>query len=160
MNEIIETIPVTSMVNCTICLILPEYHYERTWPRKGVTIQVRKDALVNSFYQPGVEFMFKQGMLYVEDKDTRVLLGLEGDEVEKELIKLDDKLLSRIVKLMPISEVKTTLDQLTPTQKQEVARYAVANYGDLKMDRIELFKEALNIDIPKAVEMKKGFEGV
>ena len=156
MNEVIEMVNVTSMVNCTINLILPEYHYERTWPRKGVTLKVRKDYLVDSFYQTGVENLFKMGFLYCEDKDTRILLGLEEEDGTSEIAKLDDKLLKRIIGPMPVSEVEKTFEGLTPTQREEVARYAVENINSVTYQRVELLSKLTGVKITKAVELKEG----
>ena len=157
-------VPVISMVRGINILYLPEYHYSRTWPKKGTKIMVDREILANSIYQPGVERMFTEGNLWIDDQEFRIELGLEtapveGDEVEaKTLVKLDDKLLNRIIKLMPVSEVKATIETLSPAQRLEVADYAVEHYQDLKMDRIEVLTKLCDTDILKAVEMKKGFE--
>ena len=108
--------------------------------------------------------MFTEGNLWIDDADFRKELGLETDAVEgedleqKTLILLDDKLLNRIIKLMPPIEVESTLKQLSPAQCLEVADYAVQHYGDLKMDRIELLSKYCDTDILKAIEMRKALE--
>lgn len=162
MNE--RFVPVVSMMRGTTILSIPEFHYKRVWPKKGARIMVDKEVLLNSIYHPGVERMFTEGNLWIDDADFRKELGLETDAVEgedleqKTLILLDDKLLNRIIKLMPPIEVESTLKQLSPAQCLEVADYAVQHYGDLKMDRIELLSKYCDTDILKAIEMRKALE--
>ena len=53
--------------------------------------------------------MFKQGLLYIEDMNFKIELGLEqeGTEVPTEIIPVDEKYLNRVLKLMPIAEIKS-----------------------------------------------------
>lgn len=161
-------VPVISMMRGTTILSLPEYHYERTWPSKGTKIMIDREILLATIYQPGVQRLFTEGNLWVDDKDFRIELGLEspeedeadaqGTETSSSLIKLDDNMLNRIVKLMPVVEVEKTLKQLSESQRLEVADYAVDHYLDLKMDRIDMLSEYCHTDIIKAVNMKKDLE--
>lgn len=157
-------VPVVSYSRGRVVLVLPTYHYRRVWPKKGARVMVDKDILSSSIYDAGVETMFKEGMLWIDDKDFRIELGLEQPEIEGEepaepsIILLDDKLLQRIIKLMPVAEVKLTLDKLNRDQLSEVADYAVAHYDELKMDRVDLLTEKTGINILKAIEFKKDME--
>ena len=159
-------VPVISMMRGTTILSLPEYHYERTWPNKGAKVLVDREVLMATIYQPGVQRMFTEGNLWIDDKDFRIELGLEspeeaaadGEDALQGLIKLDDNMLNRIVKLMPVVEVEKTLKQLSEAQRLEVADYAVDHYLDLKMDRIDLLSKYCDTDIIKAVNMKKDLE--
>lgn len=159
-------VPVISMSNCTVILTLPEYHYERIWPRKGARLMIDKEILSNSIYNPGVERLFTEGLLYIDDKQLRIDFGFEQEEVEGEegalparsIIVLDDKMMNRIVKLMPMADIQEIVPKLTNTQKLELVDYAVAHYIDLKMDRVEYLSKECGISILQAVEMKKAME--
>lgn len=161
MND--KYVPVISMTRGTIILSLPEYHYSRTWPKKGTRIMVDREILENSIYKPGVERLFTEGNLWIDDENFRIELGLQqpaesGTPEEEQLICLDNNMLNRIIKLMPVVDVENTLKKLTTTQRIEVANYAVEHYTDLKMDRIDILSKYTQIDILKAINVEKDME--
>lgn len=162
MNEK-QFINVKSLTNGIVVMTNPEYHFRQVWPRKGTVLRIDKEILTASFYRLGTQRLFSEGNLYIEDKQTRIDLGLESDGSDgsevKELIVLDDKMLNRIVKLMPAIEVKTLVPKLSPTQLSELSDYALEHYTDLNMDKIDIITKATGINLLQAIDMKKAFAG-
>lgn len=158
MNDIVY---VTSMASAIVGFSIPERHFTRSWPKKGARLPVEKDILREAIYQPGVEYLFKQGHLYIEDHAFKVEIGLEEEgttPATAAVIALDDKLAMRIIKLMPLNEVKTTLDRLTEDQKRELFNFALAHHKDLDKSRVDLIDEACNVDIMRAIKLRKEME--
>ena len=158
MNDIVY---VTSMANAIVGFSIPERHFSRTWQKKGAKLPVEKDILREAIYQPGVEYLFKQGHLYIEDHAFKVELGLEEEgstPATATIIALDDKLAMRIIKLMPLSEVKPILDKLTSDQKRELFNFALAHHKDLDKSRVDLIDEACGVDIMRAIKLRKEME--
>ena len=158
MNDMVY---ITSMADAIVGFSIPERHYSKSWPKKGARLPVEKNILREAIYQPGVEYLFKSGILYIEDMDFKIELGLEEEGVNENtanILKLDDKLAARIIKLMPINEAKATLAKLSPDQKQELFVYAVNHYGDLDMSRIDLINNTCGVDLLKAIQAKKDLE--
>lgn len=159
-----NTVAVISRSNSKIALVLPHDHFSREWPRKGATIMIPKEILINNIYNPGVERLFTQGFLYIMDEKFRQELGLEQPPVVDEkgkvisegikLVSLDDDYLNRIIKLMPVYEAKSVVEKLSYNQKLEVAEYAVKHYADLNIDKANMLTECTGINILKAVEMQ------
>ena len=106
-----EKVIVTSMVNGIVGITLPNSRIKKIWPKKNTKLPVDKDLLREAIYEPGVEYLFKNGILYIEDMDFKIELGLEpeGAKAPTEIIPVDEKYLNRILKLMPLSEMKTAI---------------------------------------------------
>ena len=145
-----DKVYVTSMVGGLVkCM-------RKTWPRKGTKLPIEKDLLREAIYEPGVEFMFKNGILYIDDMDFKIELGLEeeGTKTPTNIIALDEKYMNRIMRLMPLAEMRTTVIKLTDNQKRELIDYA-SGQNDLSMDRLNILKELTGIDVLKVIELKR-----
>ena len=150
-----EKVMVTSMVNGIIGINRPEYRLVKTWPQKGAKLPIEKEALRQAIYEPGVEYMFKKGMLYIDDMDFKIELGLEeeGTKAPTAIIPVDEKYLERVLKRMPLREMKEAIKAMNDNQKRELVDYATEQ-NDIQLDRINAIKELTGIDLFKVIELK------
>lgn len=152
-----DNVNVTSMVSGKVIIKLPQngYFIKKIWPRKGTKMPISKEALREAIYQPGVEYMFKNGMLYIDDMDFKIELGLEeeGAKAPTAVIPVDEKYLERVLKRMPVSEMKQAIKSMNENQRQEMIDYA-SNQNDIQIDRINAIKEITKIDLFKVIELK------
>ena len=148
-----EKVMVTSMVGGTISASSLEH---RVWNKKGQKLPVSKDVLREAIYEPGVEYMFKKGILYIDDMDFKIELGLEseGTTTPTEILPVDDKYLNRVLKLMPIAEMKTAIDKMSIVQKQELVDYA-SKQNDIQLDRLAIVSDKCKVDILKTIELNR-----
>ena len=146
-----DKVMVTSMVGGTISVSALNH---RVWNKKGQKLPVSKDILREAIYEPGVEYMFKKGILYIEDMDFKIELGLEaeGTKAPTEILPMDEKFMNRVLKLMPVSEMKTTIDKMTMVQKQELVDFAVKQ-NDISLDRIKIVSDKCGVDILKTISL-------
>lgn len=146
-----DKVMVTSMVGGTISVSALNH---RVWNKKGQKLPVSKDILREAIYEPGVEYMFKKGILYIEDMDFKIELGLEaeGTNVPTEILPMDEKFMNRVLKLMPVPEMKTTIDKMTMVQKQELVDFAVKQ-NDISLDRIKIVSDKCGVDILKTISL-------
>ena len=151
-----DKVIVTSMVSGNVGLTLPHLRFSKTWPKKGTKIAVDKEILKEAMYEAGVEYMFREGILYIEDMDFKIELGLESEEakVPTEIIPVDDKYLNRVLKLMPLVEMKSVVGKMNSTQKAELVDYAI-DQNDIQLDRIKVISDLCGVDILKAIELKR-----
>lgn len=151
-----DKVIVTSMVNGLISINRPEHRLVKVWPKKGTKLPVEKDALREAIYEPGVEYMFKNGMLYIDDMAFKIELGLEeeGTEEPTAIVPVDEKYLERVLKRMPLIEMKAAIRAMNDEQKHEMLDYA-SEQDDIKMDRIYAIKEITGADLFKVIELKK-----
>ena len=151
-----ERVMVTSMVSGRIGLVLPRLHINKVWPKKGTKLPVEKDVLREAIYEPGVEYMFKQGLLYIDDMDFKIELGLEeeGTKAPTNVIPMDEKYMSRVLKLMPIAEMKKAIGGMNDNQKRELIDFA-SEQNDISFDRMDVIKKLTGIDVVKVIELKR-----
>lgn len=151
-----DKVIVTSMVNGLVSINLPQHHLVRAWPQKGAKLPVDKDALREAIYEPGVEYMFKNGMLYIDDMDFKIELGLEeeGAKVPTAIVPVDEKYLERLLKRMPLVEMKAAIKNMNGEQKHELIDYA-SKQGDIQMDRIAAIREITGTDLFEVIKLKK-----
>lgn len=153
MNE--NMITVTSMCNSTIIIYEPELQLKKTWPKIGSRQIVDRDTLIRAFYEPSVEFLFKEGILTTDDKQFLKETGLMTEEDVPVVVQVSESFFNRMIKLMPFSEFKTELGKLTKTQISDLSEYAIEHYQDLKMDRIDILSKISGKNILKAIENYK-----
>ena len=148
-----DKVMVTSMVGGTISAASLEH---RVWIKRGQKLPVSKDVLREAIYEPGIEYMFKKGILYIDDMEMKIELGLEapGTTAPTEVLPVDDKYLNRVLKLMPISEMKAAIDKMSIVQKQELVDYA-SKQNDIQLDRLAIVSEKCNVDILKTIELNR-----
>jgi hypothetical protein len=148
-----DKVMVTSMVGGTISAASLEH---RVWNKKGQKLPVSKDVLREAIYEPGIEYMFKKGILYIDDMEMKIELGLEapGTTAPTEVLPVDDKYLNRVLKLMPISEMKAAIDKMSIVQKQELVDYA-SKQNDIQLDRLAIVSDKCNVDILKTIELNR-----
>ena len=154
-----ERVMVTSMVSGRIGLVLPRLHINKVWPKKGTKLPVEKEVLREAIYEPGVEYMFKQGLLYIDDMDFKIELGLEeeGTKAPTNVIPMDEKYMSRVLKLMPIAEMKKAISAMNDNQKRELIDFA-SEQNDISFDRMDVIKKLTGIDVVKVIELKRSKE--
>ena len=148
-----DKVMVTSMVGGTISASALNH---RVWNKKGQQLPVGKDILREAIYEPGIEYMFKNGILYIEDMDFKIELGLEaeGTKTPTQIIPMDEKYMTRVLKLMPISEMKKSIDEMSMVQKQELVDFAVKQ-NDIQLDRIKIVSDKCGVDVLKAIELNR-----
>ena len=153
-----EKVVVTSMVSQSIGIDLPQngYKVQKYWPQKGAKVTIDKEMLREAIYEPGVEYMFNSGMLYIDDMDFKIELGLEeeGAKQPEKIIPMDEKYLDRVLKRMPLSEMKMAVKKMSPDQVQELILYATKQ-NDIQLDRLSAIKELTGTDLFKVIELER-----
>ena len=148
-------IMVTSASDFTLVINVPEIALHKVWRKRGSKYPIDRKLLIQAYYDPSVESLFKSGMLTTNDISFLKEVGLMEEDGTTEVVVLTEALLNRLVKVMPITEVKKELMKLSRTQLEELADYAVEHYTDLQMDRIELFSKTTGKNLMKAIDHYK-----
>ena len=135
---------------------LPDLKLKRVWERKGVVRQIIFDDLQQAFYEPGVEYMFREGMLSIDNMDVKKELGLEPEDAKEpvNVIILSDEQRKRFLTVMPMHEFRQEISKLSHEQINSLVDYAITNeIADL--DKTEFLKEKTGIDIYKAIQLNR-----
>lgn len=152
-----KKVMIKNMTNGRVVIKVPDLNFKRIWERKNAVKPVDFEILQQAFYDEGVEYLFKEGMLYIVDEKIRIELGLE--DKENKIVILDDNMKKRYLTVLPINELKEKLKELTKEQILELADYAISN-EIVNMEVRDLLKEYTGIDIIRAIELNRQMKEV
>lgn len=154
-----KQITLVSMVDGRVGINVPDLRLKRLWEQKGSKKKVAFDVLQEAFYDPSVEYLIKQGMLYVDDKEARIALGLEENEEGAQPIQmLKDEEINRLLTVVPTFEFRQRMKELTKEQIKSIVDYAV-KHEITAYDKCEILKEYSEVDIIKTVQFNNEEKG-
>ena len=145
-------IMVKSASDFTLVVNIPDIPLHRTWKKRGAQFPIDRKVLLQAYYDPSVEALFREGMLTTNDVEFLKEVGLIEEDGTANVVVLTEQQMLRLIKLMPVAELKTELAKLSRTQLNELAEYAISNYTNLAMDRIDILTAATGKNIMKAIE--------
>lgn len=141
---------IKSNVKATVVLNLPEWHRKIEFPRKGTVRKLKKSMLEDAMYDPGIEFMFENGILMILDSEVRKEVGAGAN-----LIDLTDSAMKNMSSAMTLDKLKETLTKLTPVQQREYVAYVVEHNDEIIGARINLVQEVTGVNVAAAIRLKK-----
>lgn len=146
-----KMVTIRSSVNATVVLDSPTNNLHRVWSRAGAIQRVPFDVLEIIVYEPGVEYLFKTGILYIDDENIKGALGWNDDPEMPKIVYVDAAKAKEYLAL-PEEDFTKTLKSLTNEQRKIVAETAIAEkYNDLKKARI--LTEMTGIEVTKAIDL-------
>lgn len=146
---------VRSASDWTLVVDIPHLNLHRVWTKRGQKYPIDRTALLQAYYSPAVEALFREGSLITDDIEFLREVGLLGEDNKSVVYELTDAMKLRVIKNMPLAEVKKELAKMSQSQIDEVADFAVTHYNDLVMDRIDLLSKASGKNILKSIENYK-----
>ena len=151
-----DKVKVKSLVSSRILLSVPDVRLRREWERKGAVKTIPFEQLSEAIYDPGVEALFREGALGIDDMEVKIALGLEaeGTKVPTEIITLDDAQRERYLKNMPMADFRQEVKKLPKEQLIELANYAIEK-EIIDYDKSELLLKLTQIDIMGAIKLNK-----
>ena len=145
---------VTNTTNHSVLIQLPDIKFRRTW-QKDSSIKVDIEVLREAIYDTGFKAFIDEGVLFIEEKEIRVELGLEEEDSEKPFITiLKPAQMTRLIKAVSIEEFKTTLSEITKEQAFSLVDMAIKEKS-ISMDKLVALKEKTGIDVVKAIELER-----
>lgn len=147
---------VKSASDWSLVVDIPHLNLHRVWNKRGQKYPIERAVLIQAYYDPSVETLFKDGSLIAEDVEFLREVGLLNETTQKSAIyELTDTMKLRLIKTMPVAEVRKELEKMSQTQIEELADFAILNYNDLVMDRIDLLSAASGKKIMEAIKNYK-----
>ena len=149
-------VKIKNMSNAQVGIFNQDLRLNRTWERKNVVRSIDLDLLKEAIYDPGVEYLFRNGILYIDDMDVKIELGLEEPDTEKPktIIPLDDSKMKRMMTVMPFFDFKKEIDELNYEQVVELANFAIENEL-FDFDKSDYIKSKVNIDVATAIRLRR-----
>lgn len=151
-----EKIKVVNLISSRVSVDVPDIKLKRVWERKGAVKTIPFDQLEEAMYDPGVEALFQEGVLGIDDLKVKQKLGLEPEGAAEpvNIIILNDQQRKRYLTVMPLGEFKTKIQELPIEQVRELAQFAIENEL-VDFDKDSIIKEMVNVDIIKSIELNK-----
>lgn len=151
-----KKVKVASLVSQRVVLTVPDLRLRRVWEKKGAVMTIPFEQLEEAMYSPGVENLFRNGLLGIDDMEVKIALGLEpeGAKEPTNIITLNDEQRQRYLTVMPLHEFKEKLKELPIEQINELAAYAI-EHEILNFDKSEEIKKYVNVDVMRAVQLNR-----
>ena len=151
-----EMVTVVSTVNGLVGIYLPDLRFKKEWTRKGQRQKIDKDLLQDIMYDPGSEYMFRTGMLYIEDMDIKKEIGLEPEDATEpvNIIVLDEKQLNRYLTVMPLHEFKENVKKLSIEQAKNLVDYAVQK-ETITFDKAEFLEKITGLNAMSMIQLNR-----
>lgn len=151
-----EMVTVISTVNGVVGIYLPDLRFKKEWTRKGQKQKIDKELLQDIMYDPGSEYMFRTGMLYIEDMDIKKEIGLEPEEATEpvNIIILDEKQLNRYLTVMPLHEFKENVKKLSIEQAKNLVDYAVQK-ETITFDKAEFLEKVTGLNAMSMIQLNR-----
>ena len=146
---------VRSASDWTLVVDVPYLNLHRVWTKRGQKFPIERSALIQAYYRPAVEALFREGSLVTDDRDFLREVGLLDEEENPIVYELTDTMKQRLIKLMPMSEVKREVAKMSRAQIEELAEYAIVHYNDLAMDRVDFLTQVSGKNILIAIKNYK-----
>lgn len=140
-----------------VSINIPSMHFRRVWERKGARKPIDAEILQEIIYDPGVEKMFKMGILYIEDMPTKIELDLEPAGAEKPtniVILTDDQRKMLLSETTNFSKFRELCDAMSKQELLNLADYAIEEEM-VNVDKCRYLKAKTGKDIVKIIENNK-----
>lgn len=152
----------TSTSKGYVIINIPDLHLKRIWEKRGAKKPIAFDILQQAIYDPSVDYLLSQGILIIDDMDTKIALGLESEEAKESgqvnIVALTENDMERYLTVMPIYEFKEKIKELKKEQVFALVDYAI-EHELTNMEKADLLKEYTEIDIIKAVQLNREDKG-
>jgi len=152
-----KKVTVVNMVDAQVGIKNPDFRFQANWPKKGSKVRIDKQMLDDLMYEDGVRYLFDNGILYIDDMQDKIDLGLEdeGTTEPTKIIVWTEEDMKKYLTVKPMYEFKAAFDKLSRDQQQEVARYMVANELVGSLEKAEYVQKKTEIDVISAVRLNK-----
>lgn len=149
-------VKVENLISSRVNIVIPELNLRRVWEKKGAVKTIPLEQLEEAMYNPGVEALFRDGTLGIEDMEVKKYLGLEPEDAEEpvNIIILNDQQRKRYLTVMPVAEFKEKIRELPIEQVRELAQYAIQN-EIANFDKAEIIKKMIGTDIIGTIQLNK-----
>ena len=149
-------VKVVNLISSRVNIVIPELSLRRVWEKKGAVKTIPLEQLEEAMYNPGVEALFRDGTLGIDDMEVKKYLGLEPEDAEEpvNIIVLNDQQRKRYLTVMPTAEFKEKVRELPIEQIRELAQYAIQN-EIANFDKAEIIRKMIGTDIIGTIQLNK-----
>ena len=147
---------IKSTVKALVSINVPTLNLRRSWPKKGAVQKIPFDVLEQAYFEPGVEYLFKTGVLYIEDMEVKQALGLEAPDAEEPtaIIDLTEDYMKKLLTGTALKDFREEVEKLSHEQIKELVNYAV-EIGVTDYHRCKILQDKTGFDVMRASVARK-----
>lgn len=133
---------VKSAVNATVSIVNPQYGLNIRWRAMGQPMRVPFEALEQALWEQGVRRMFDSGILYIDNMQDKIDLGLEpADATEPvNIIIFTENEMNELLTKAPFDSFKKRVLEAPRMQVDNLIEYAIHN-EIVDMAKIDFLKK-------------------
>lgn len=151
MNTDGRKVTVKSMVNYSVGLNIPDLRFKRDFTKEGETKAIDFDTLFEGVTSLGVRTLFDEGILYIDNKQDRIDLGLEEEGQPERFRILNRGQILKLLKVDSVSKLQETLETLPREQINRIAEVAIEEkFTDF--EKCNVIKKFCGIDVISSVQ--------
>ena len=149
---------IRNTADCEVTVSLPDLRFRRSWPKKNSVIPVDFAILEEGIFDPGFSNLINSGVLFIEDMDAKIALGLEPDGAQEpqNIVILNDSQILRLVKVDSFAEFEKELSKISNEQVNNICDYVIEN-GLMGIEplKADLLKKRTGIDVIKSIQLNR-----
>lgn len=147
---------IKSTVKALVSINVPTLNLRRSWSKKGAVQKIPFDVLEQAYFEPGVEYLFKTGVLYIDDMAVKQALGLEAPDAEEPtaIIDLTEEFMKKLLTGTALKDFREEVEKLSHEQIKELVNYAV-EIGVTDYHRCKILQDKTGFDVMKAAVARK-----
>jgi len=153
-----EKIKIKSLVSHKVLINDTDKRIKRTWDKKGAIRAISLEDLEELVYDPGVEYMFREGMLDIvapNKEEIMIKLGFQQEGEKPEIIILsEEEMLKLMRETTSVSAFRKKINELPREQLRELINFCV-DKELVSYEKVTILKEKTGNDIIKMIELKK-----
>lgn len=144
-------VQVKSMVNYKVGLFVPDLHFSRQWESESEVKSIDFNVLYEGLFINGVKTLFDEGVLYIENEQDRIDLGLQEPGDTKTMQLMNNGQILKLLKLDSAAKLKEVLKNSPREQITKIAEVAI-NERITDYEKCTLIKKACGIDVIACVQ--------
>lgn len=151
-----KKVKIENMTTGRVIVKDPSTNFRMIWERKGMVRQIDEEILEQLMYRPGVEYLFRQGMLAIigEERDKVMEdLGLKVEGEESDIIYLTEEKIKEVLELK-MAQFRKEANKLSREQLFELTNYCI-KHERTDFEKVEFLKGKTGIDILSAIRLNR-----
>ena len=144
-------VSVKNTTNHPVLVILQDARFQREWPAEAV-LKVPYSILEEGLFDKGLRTFIEEGILFIEEKEVRVALGLEEEGGPPVVNVLNRGQMVKLLKVDSVKDFTKAYKELTKEQRNSLIDIALKEKM-VDIDKVAVIKEYSGIDILKAIQL-------
>lgn len=159
MNKETRMVKIRSTIAGTFSINESSYNVNRVFPGKGSVQSLPFEIVEQLLWQPGFRNAIDSGILYIDDMQDKIDLGLEEPDTKTptNIRVLNEAQMLTLLKVKSYDDFLKELEGLPIQQIRDLADYAAAN-NLVDIQKVDAIRQLTGKDVIKMIDKRREFE--